>query len=405
MNDIYDELDSMIDCEQCLDDVLNDNGLDYDTALQNARNSLKHYKSTAVGYKTSIRSMLWQKLISDCRDELTEQKLDLLLWLIVGGEFSACDNDALILKWIHTTKAMTSLRQKILTRKEKYNEFRQICNKATSAKQLMKDSDSVEYEKIFAMLCSEGYAEDCRDKSILYDNLRCIEEIIAAAHFLKPVSPLVYYQIIVHNRKKLFEKADYVPTVKNLFRYECYNIEQDNGKNFDQYAIYCSLYSDLKTCVPAADIDLCDAGFMKCSNLSQWCYRHVEGADTVPRVIEDIVDSYNVLLSDNIKEENPFWRNRNITIEKVWLWQEKYPVFDRAAAKAVKTVRFNDFVDFFNDCEYYCDRLFHRSGYVDKVKPQVFDQAQALLMHTLECRFEDLLSLEISRILDNFIEE
>ena len=155
------------------------------------------------------------------------------------------------------------------------------------------DADSV-----FTLMMKSGCTSKNTDPVTLRDNLTGISTFIHGAG-LENVSPLIWFFVIIHNQKKLCSTLGFIVNPQNILRYQEYNITQDNGKNFNQYEQYCNLYLDLKESFPRTDLQLCDMGFLKCSNLSQWCCDFVDYPCGIPSTAAGIIERFSPELFSN----------------------------------------------------------------------------------------------------------
>lgn len=232
-----------------------------------------------LGIKSRINPWIWLEVIEQCESSPTADGIKLLLWLVAGGRFTdeiddgftAEENDDfLIRRWLGANEQAADLERYFNVLREKTIQFSKITDGINSVKTLdFGSTNTVEVERVFSVICENGFAENCVDNEILHNNLETVSQIIDACDFLKPIKPLVYFQIYVRQRNKLTNTADYVPNLKSLFNQRIYDIRKNNDKNFKQYAEYCVLYDLLKKQL-SADYELCDAGFQHCSNLADW---------------------------------------------------------------------------------------------------------------------------------------
>lgn len=262
----FDELDEVAsEYFPNLEECLAARGLTREQALENALQNLSEYRTLAkkCGLIYWNKPYIWTDLISLCRQEITPVRLKLLIWLCVDSRLIKPDSDdELISEWLSCTEKSAKLIEFLTERREKNAQFHEIIKLSQTAKQCGMNSSDERHLRVFNALCEMGYADGCSDRNILLNNLACVSGMIAEFPFLEPIAPLVYYQVCVQNSRKLLEKPDYLPTLKNLFRYQEYNITQDNGKNFEQYLDYCEIFVVLKDCFPEADEPLCNAGFL-----------------------------------------------------------------------------------------------------------------------------------------------
>lgn len=396
-------IDMMIDEEPTTEELLSRAGMTEADALAAAENYRRRYRELlkANGLSELRKPLLWVEFIKGCKTEMTNERYELLIFLLAGGELPTTEYDSdedLIHAWLHTDEKQKQLTKRLKLRREKAAEFaalRKRLSKAVQPKNYPRDG---ERSAAFSVLCQDEYAPANADLHILSDNVICVDRIISAAD-LMPAAPLVYFRLYSKNRRKLYEKPDYMPTLKTLLGHENYEIERDNGKNFNQYALYIQLYLELKKCFPDADRALCDMGFTACSNLAEWCWENIELTDDMPLTDRALIEMHCPMLFENPWEDNSFWYDESITLQQLWEWQDKMTAVRSWARKAAKVISFGELESFVADPTDFCERLFEISGLGGRIRPEQFSAARALLMAEIEAEFDDLLVTELTKLI------
>lgn len=399
----YDFLDMMIDELPSLQELLDTNNTTAEDALTAGRLYRRSYNELLA--KLSLdklpKPQMWVEFIKGCKAEMTEDRRQLLVYLLAGGAFLTeeyDDDEDFISAWLDTAATHRELYEELDIRRRKTAEFTVLAERISATPQPKIFPESDEYPAVFNLLCTEDHAPENADLRILADNLTCIDSMINSVEGLSAAAPLVYFSIYAHNRRKLYEKADYIPTIKNLFNRHDYSISADNGKNFDQYTLYIKLYLELKKCFPDADHDLCDMGFIYCSNLAEWSENNLSTDDDISLTDKGLVELFAPMCMQNGMLDNSFWHNENVDIDTLMTWQERYTVLRGRAEKAASTIEFSELADFYADSELYLNNLFNESGFADKIKPEQFNIARALLMAEIEKKFDNLLTSELAEV-------
>ena len=399
----FDELDEvMAENTSNLEERLEDYGITREQAIKLASKCFRDYRELAekCGITTLHKPFVWVELLDLCRQELTPERFKVLIWLCSGGELSQPDSpDEAVAVWLNSTEYSCRLTDFLTERRENNAKFRGIVKQAGTAKQTGFSGSGDKHLRVFNALCEAGFADSCPDRNILLNNLSCIDGMITEFPFLKPVEPLVYYQVCVHNSRKLLEKPDYLPTLKNLFRRQEYNIYEDNGKNYEQYLDYCELYVVLKDCFPDADEPLCDAGFAQLSNLPEYCFEHAESGGRIPLTPPLMARLLPGTLFDIPAEEIPIWKKVAIEDCDIFALRQHYSALWKATEKLVSGLSLRDtekFIEHGADMvsELLCGEL---SRYVS-VKN--FGDAQKLIIYAIKERLENVLSENIGEILN-----
>ena len=91
----------------------------------------------------------------------------------------------------------------------------------------------------------------------------------------REISAYVCFAILTRKQSYISTHSGYIPNLKTIFKYEQYQIDIDNGKNFKNYLEYLKLYVELceyYSKYHSIDNKLSDYCFLKYSNLSDWYY-------------------------------------------------------------------------------------------------------------------------------------
>lgn len=397
--EILDELDRMID-DISLEDRLCAAEMVPEDALAAAGLCVRAYKGLyeKLSIPAAPQHLMWREFLRVCEGGMTDDSRLLLSYLLAGGSVLSelSEPEELIAAWLDISERQKKIHAELNLRREKRAQFAAIKEQFSALRQPTVDAEDFP-NPVFNLLCSEDYAEGAEIDTLKY-NLDLINALINAFPVLKPLSPLVYFQVYVRSRKKLLQKQDFVPTVKNLFNREEYSIGADNGKNYDRYAEYCVLYLDLKKCFPEADEPLCDAGFLACSNLADWCYENAEVPEDFPLTDYAYVSECHTMLFAEGMGDVPFWAQECVSYEDIVLLKEKYTALDRLAERAAQRVGFLQLDRFLNDGSVFCSELLEESGMLEKLRPDQLPAARALVMFAVQTRLEEELVLQLARV-------
>ncbi len=396
--------------EEPIDTLLSERGLTREQALSKAKAERDTYNALAerLGIESREFPWLWIELIGKCESDLTEDSIELLLWLTVGGSFSDDTDDFTereaedfaIRRYIGVKDRAAELKNYFNDLHEKLSEFAEIIDQINSIKTFKTgSSDETDVERVFSVMCENDFAEKCDNRELFYNNLEMISQMINKYDFLKPIKPLVYFHTYVRQQNKLLNKDGFIPNLKKLFEERNYGILENNEKNFKQYAEYCRLYILLKGCFPDADEKLCDTGFMCCSNLANW-YHELGYMDYTCDLPEGIpFTPYEV-----IREMGVFCFDESMRPDspgKLKKWRKRYHSLYIEAIRVVENIRFEELGDFAELGEKYCQKFF--SGeFLELVTSENHDAAWGLLVYETERRFDELLEYKIFDIFDKY---
>lgn len=405
--------DLMVELEQnkpTLDERLSKIGYTRTEALAAAH--AEPERRAALAEKIGVENLdfpyVWAEL-SEKSTTMTQDNLDLILWLMAGGKLTKSEglsDEELIENWLHS-----------FNRVKEYNDFLNKYVKAVNdyydIKFEMEDSklrhpekkiNNADSERVLSLLCDNGHADGCKNIGILRGNLEIISGIIGELSFLKPIKPLIYFQMYVRYRKKLFDAPAFIPNRKKILEYRKYDFTNDNGKNFNQYYTYCRLYSDLKKCFPKANSDLCDTGFSLCSNLAQWWYKI--GAEGYERDLDleipFTIDAFVLEQFVTCFEESEINRTMNVSSETLIKWRKSNPTICNNARKTVQSIKFSDLRAFADNSTEFCAKLFDQKQ-LEGDKHVDHDIAWALFVQEVEERFDDLLEDELTLMIGKWI--
>lgn len=404
MKDI-DLIDGLIEEMPDLDTLLSRAGMNESDALKAALHSRGRYSEllNKTGLSGLCRPLLWTELFRQCEREISAEHFELLIMLIAGGEALYaeydCDDD-LICAWLESSRRQSELSQTVKTKRKKAEEFAQLSEKISQKRRKFEYAPLSGASAAFRLFCLDDYAADNADLNILSDNLLCIDSMIDALG-LKAAAPLVYFQVYCKNRRKLYEKQYYTPTPHSLFKRENYITDRDNGKNFTLYTLYITLYLELKECFPDADADLCDAGFLACSNLAEWCGENIELTYDMPCTYKTLINLYSPMCFGNPENEIAFWKNENITAEQLLKWQTSMTAVKKRAEAATETLAFDMLPELISDSGAFLVKVFGQSTIGNIINPGQLYAARAVLMAEIQRKFDMLLEDKLSELLRN----
>ncbi|MGN0684121.1 MAG: hypothetical protein ACI4JY_10640 [Oscillospiraceae bacterium] len=395
--------------ESSLDTLLLDCGLTYEQALSKMIEDAEYYKELAkrcgLTEDKFQAPFVWAEIVGLCKDEMTAERLEMLIWLMSGGRLcekqdEELDENFYVWRWLGVRKRVLEFSEFFNGIAAKLPEFASVLSEIERIKKTPScTGDEAECEHVFAMLCDNSFVYDNADLEILRNNLIALSELISAHKFLEKLKPLVFFQAYVKHTKKLFFKSDFIPNLKKLFERKEYSIGHDNGKNYKQFAEYCDLYVRMKSCFPNADYTLCDAGFLYCSNLADWYYSlgamgyECDIQEGIPFTIEAAVCEMCVSCFDEPLSLDFIGNSELFESQRA-----KYPVLQRKAEKAAEAIRFDELREFAEDSVGFCEKLFTEE-YAVSVNAGNHDAAWGILVRAVERKFDELLENEIISIL------
>ncbi len=403
------------------DEMLSGRGLTREEALKKANEDEEQFRKLleiCVISETRL-PLVWIKLIAFCEEHLTEERLALLLRFISGYDpaeiFGEMEEDDIIRRWISRTEYLYGYIGELKMRKKNTDKWLFVLFQSEKSRNKIEEiRDDNRFSRVFNMLCQKGYADDIKEPEILRENLRNIAGLIEGNPFLKPVEPLVYFQAFLRQRKKMLEKEDYIPNIRNIF--SCKKYLSDNpdhnkepkeesvAEKHNRCAYRCELYVDMMECFPKADKLLCEEGFLRCSDLSDWYYVYAEGREEIPLSIFGLVSDSLVSCIDpeNSCENiiNASWEQIE-KYERMLINQGIHEKHNRRIYKALDGIKFDDLTRYTADGAAFFNEIW--SAYSQNVNPKNYDVEQAMLAQAIDSRFLELLEQEICGILEQYL--
>lgn len=234
--DIDDLMVELEENEPTLDERLEQIGFTRTKAIAAARAEIVRHADSAkqFGVVNIDYPYVWAELSEKC-EEMTDNKLEVILWLIAGGKLidhESLSDDEVISSWLHTTQRVKEYKNFLDDYVKTVNDFLNLRTRLEKSKLLHPErkASTADSERVLKLLCNDGYIEEYKEKTILRDNLELISGIIAELSFLEPIKPLIYFQIYVRYKKKLLNDPNFVPNRKKILDERKYDFTKDNGK-------------------------------------------------------------------------------------------------------------------------------------------------------------------------------
>lgn len=128
----------------------------------------------------------------------------------------------------------------------------------------------------------------------LLDNIAWLLRAADRNPALRKIKPLLLYRMLTRHGKRMQTSDDLRVDCRTLWKYQTYNINKDNGKNYRMNVRYLTLFSELCSICEAdgqVDIPLCVYGFDHLSNLGKFYRDYVPEGVTIPFgfTLEDIM--------------------------------------------------------------------------------------------------------------------
>ncbi len=347
--------------------LLHNNGLTFKEALRKSSDYRRHYFDCLEQYGINGRST-----VSVCMDlmrlleENPEDKgLQFIYFatvtdigLILDCNYKERSDEQNIRNWLEQKKRTDELMQfqeKNTKMKKRLNDFLQNLN---TADKHFTDNPK-EQSAIYRLSLKHGFLYSGRKNEFYFENIGELLRQLNSCKELQAVKPYVIFAVLTRKNKLIMERENYSPNIKNIFQFQEYRIECDNGKNFSNYQSYVELYEHLRRFYidsPEVDIEFSDYCFANMSLLSLWYYQNFEPYEDIPMDIFSKVNSLKSLIFPIICNYHDY---ENFDSEDFY---GKYPetenLFEEYLDKNPEKI-LNDFLD----CIYHCRSI---SGYAEE---------------------------------------
>lgn len=198
-------------------------------------------------------------------------------------------------------------------------KYKNILRKIKKSGSRKNEDISLENKKVLIKLYKRYLQQKSKHKKTKdeYES-RCIEENIEQIHNFamssaerQQIYPVIVFLILTRRKSSLTKEMGPIDG-KNIMNYKKYMIDKDNGKNFNTYEKYISLFLELvENYESICDESLCMYVFEKTSNLAKWLYKNIDNNKIFYHTIDSLIESE---YSSTFYEESIFWTDSNLNI-------------------------------------------------------------------------------------------
>lgn len=301
--EIYKYINELADQYVELDELLKQNHLTFDEAIQ----KIKQFKEAfyVLFSKYSISS---QNLVITCYDLMEHIKrqpdnpdLQYLYFCVMtdvgllNKVLGKRTEEQEIRNYIRQRESIQELTEFLESQTEsvkKYQELLEYLKKPIKIKNAECEEES---DFLYHLTIQHTFLHGGIKNEVYKDNLKSLLIHINSDEELKPIKPYIIFAVLARKTGMMQKRAHFMPNMKAIFQYQEYNILKDNGKNFNQYQSELELYDHLRRAyledlrrayLEDANIDFCDFCFANLSPLSEWYYMNCELNEEIPMVID-----------------------------------------------------------------------------------------------------------------------
>lgn len=296
--EIYKYINELADQYIELDDLLEQNGVSYSEALEQAAQFRKQF--LCLLEKHAVRN---QDLVVICWDlmERIEQQpehpdLQYLYFCVVTdfgllNAVNAADRteEQKIRNYFRQQNALRELTDFFQAQSEnlqKYHALLEYLKKPRRVESGVRNEE--DFDLLYHLTAQHAFLYGCKTNPVYEENLRALQLYINNDVKLKAVKPYIIFAVLARKTGMMQKRKYFMPNLKSIFQYQNYNIYKDNGKNFNQYASELELYDHLRRSYIddcETDMGLCDFCFANLSPLSEWYYQNCEPNEEIPMAL------------------------------------------------------------------------------------------------------------------------
>ena len=296
--EIYKYINELADQYIELDDLLEQNGVSYSEALEQAAQFRKQF--LCLLEKHAVRN---QDLVVICWDlmERIEQQpehpdLQYLYFCVVTdfgllNAVNAADRteEQKIRNYFRQQNALRELTDFFQAQSEnlqKYHALLEYLKKPRRVESGVRNEE--DFDLLYHLTAQHAFLYGCKTNPVYEENLRALQLHINNDVKLKAVKPYIIFAVLARKTGMMQKRKYFMPNLKSIFQYQNYNIYKDTGKNFNQYASELELYDHLRRSYIddcETDMGLCDFCFANLSPLSEWYYQNCEPNEEIPMAL------------------------------------------------------------------------------------------------------------------------
>lgn len=142
-----------------------------------------------------------------------------------------------------------------------------------------------EQDDILHITMQYDFLNKGKNNRIYSENISELVHQVNGRSVLQALKPYLISAVLSRKHTLMLEREHYIPNLQSVFQYQQYQIEKDNGKNFDTYQSYVELYEHLRRYYldsQEVDIAFSDYCFANFSPLSEWYYQNCEQNEPIP---------------------------------------------------------------------------------------------------------------------------
>ena len=198
-----------------------------------------------------------------------------------------------------------------------------------------------EFQLLYELTLSHTFLYGAVKNPVYRDNLHALLLLLNGSPELAALKPYLLFAMLSRKHGMMQNRPHFLPNLRTAFQYQSYQIDADNGKNFNLYQSYLELYDHLRRFYQAdgiTNITFCDYCFVRFSPLRTWFYRNCEPDVEIPMDLPEMVQEAAALRFPSL------FRYADYSDCDLSGFGESHPALFRSWAKAVTPGRTEAFL-------------------------------------------------------------
>ncbi|MGN1411894.1 MAG: hypothetical protein ACI4WH_05210 [Oscillospiraceae bacterium] len=312
-NEINEFLEKSVDKYVPFKKVLKSHGLTYQEGLRKSKEYYWKFRSLLKTFNidTTSKENIYLSICELAEKSPNDDLLKLYCMVLTDNGLLMDNKNPMrtdeqnILSWLEQSKKFRKVHRYIKNQSTLENRLQKVIKSLDSLKIVEKKLSS-EHDDVVKIVLPCNIYYKCKNRDILLNNIENLIKMLRSNDDLREISAYVCFAILTRKQSYMSSHDGYSPNLKAIFKYEKYQIDTDNGKNFKNYLEYLQIY--VRLCEYyfkhyIIDSSLSDYCFLKYSNLSEWYYSNDDVHNLgVPVPFLDIIRKY---LDGNISIDFP----------------------------------------------------------------------------------------------------
>lgn len=281
-NEVNEYLEKSVDEYVPFKSVLKTHGLTFQESLRKSKEYYWSFRSLLrrCNIDTTSKESIYLDICKWAETSPTNDLLKLYCMVLTDNGFLMDNKNPMrtnqqnILAWLEQSKKFKKVYQYIKSQSVFESRLQKVVTALNSLDSVGKDV-SFEPVEITQLISQYDIYYKHKNSNILLNNVENLIGILSSNDILREISAYVCFVILTRKQSYISTHNGYTPNLKTIFKYEKYQIDIDNGKNFRSYLEYLKLYVELceyYSKYHSIDNRLSDYCFLKYSNLSDWYY-------------------------------------------------------------------------------------------------------------------------------------